>query len=78
MVECPECGGKGTFYYAYKVETGEAVEVTEAAYNCLPETEEMAISKGQNYYKCDEEVCEVCDGAGEVEYEEDYEPDYDE
>lgn len=35
---------------------------------------------GKGYYDDDEEekeLCELCCGAGELEYEEDYEPDYD-
>lgn len=78
MVECPECGGKGVFYYAYDIDTDKDVECTKTAYDLLPETEEEARLKGGNYIKGGQEVCENCDGTGEVEYEPDYEPDYDE
>lgn len=30
-----------------------------------------------HYIRGEKEICEVCGGVGEVEYEEDYEPDYD-
>lgn len=78
MVECPDCGGKGKFYYAFDIDTNREVEVTEAAYRCLPDTEALARKRGQHFVKYDTEVCETCDGEGEVECEElDYEPDYD-
>lgn len=43
----------------------------------LPETEEEAIAKRMHFIKGEKEICEVCDGEGEVEYEPDYD-DYDE
>ncbi len=30
-----------------------------------------------HYCRGEKEACEVCGGIGEIEYEEDYEPDYD-
>lgn len=43
----------------------------------LPDTEEEAIAIGGCQIKGEVETCTVCDGTGEVEYEDDYEPDYD-
>ena len=39
--------------------------------------EEVAEAKRQHYCRGEKEACEVCGGIGEIEYEEDYEPDYD-
>lgn len=77
MIECPTCGGKGYFYYAYDIENDREIECTEAAYECLPMTEDDARAKTQHYCRGEKEVCEVCDGTGEIEYEPDYEPEYD-
>lgn len=67
MVKCEACD----------FEKDEEIECTEQAWCCLPETEEHARSLNQHYIRGEQETCEVCDGVGEVEYEEDYEPDYD-
>lgn len=37
----------------------------------------MAEASRNRYMRGEVEICEVCDGAGEIEYEEDFEPDYD-
>lgn len=77
MVKCEACDGKGHHWLACDIVTGKETECTEEAWLCLPETEKEAESKSQRYMRGEKETCEVCDGAGEVEYEEDYEPDYD-
>ena len=61
MVKCEACNGKGYHWYAYNIETDKETECTEEAWHCRGE----------------KEACEVCGGIGEIEYEEDYEPDYD-
>lgn len=76
-VKCEACNGKGCHWYAYNFEKNEDKECTEETWWCLPETEEEAEAKQQHYIRGEIETCDVCDGAGEVEYEDDYEPDYD-
>ena len=77
MVKCEACNGKGYHWHAYNFHTDNETECTEEAWCCLPETEEMAEAKHQHYIRGEKEICEACDGVGEVEYEEDCEPDYD-
>lgn len=77
MVKCEACNGIGYHYYAYNFDTNRESECTETAYMLLPESEEEARRTRGHYVKGVKEICEVCDGVGEVEYEEDYEPDYD-
>lgn len=77
MVKCEACDGKGSHWYAYNIETNEETECTEEAWLCLPETEDATEANGQHYCRGEKEICEVCGGIGEIEYEEDYEPDYD-
>ena len=76
-VKCEACNGKGCHWYAYNFEKNEDTECTEETWWCLPETEEDAEDKRQHYIRGEIETCDVCDGVGEVEYEDDYEPDYD-
>ena len=76
-VKCEACNGKGCHWYAYNFEKNEDTECTEETWWCLPETEEDAEAKRQHYIRGEIEICDVCDGVGEVEYEDDYEPDYD-
>ena len=75
MIECPSCGGKGKYHYAYDYENDREVECTETAYQCLPENEDCARQLNQNYSKGSIVECDVCNGEGVIEYE--YEPDYD-
>ena len=80
MVKCEACNGNGYHWYAYNIETDEETECTEDAWYCLPEdewcdlpeTEETTEAKYRHYIRGAKETCEVCDGTGEVEYEEDY------
>ena len=76
-VKCEACDGKGKHWYAYDIEADRETECTETTWNILPGTEELAVSARSRYMRGGVETCEVCDGAGEVEYEEDYEPEYD-
>ena len=76
-VKCEACNGKGCHWYAYNFEKNEDTECTEETWWCLPETEEDEEAKRQHYIRGEIETCDVCDGVGEVEYEDDYEPDYD-
>lgn len=75
MVKCEACNGKGYHWYAYNFDTDHETECTEETWSALPKTEEAAGTG--HYIRGEKETCEVCDGVGEIEYEEDYEPDYD-
>lgn len=77
MVKCENCDGTGYHYYAYNFEEDEETECSEEEWESLPETEEYALHISQSCIRGNKEICEVCDGEGEVEYDEDYEPDYD-
>lgn len=77
MVECPACGGKGHHWHAYNIRDNRETECTELVWGMLPETEEEAEAKGENFCQGEVEVCEVCDGEGEVEDDTDCEPDPD-
>ena len=77
MVKCEACNGTGHHWYAYDFVKNEEAECTEQEWLALPESEEGAQAALQTCIRGLKEPCEVCDGAGEVEYEEDYEPDYD-
>lgn len=77
MVKCEACNGKGKHWYAYDIEANRETECTETTWNILPETEELAEASRNRYMRGEVEICEVCDGTGEIEYEEDFEPDYD-
>lgn len=76
MVKCEECDGKGKHWYRYDIEKDRDEECTEDEWLALPTEEEAEIS-GSPYARGEVEQCELCDGLGEIEYEEDYEPDYD-
>ncbi len=77
MVKCEACDGKGKHWYAYDISANRETECTETTWNILPETEELAEASRNRYMRGEVEICEVCDGSGEIEYEEDFEPDYD-
>ena len=77
IVECAACGGHGYHWYAYDFVAGREIECTGDVWEKLPDTREEAELKGLHVIKGEEEICEVCDGYGEVEYEPDYD-DYDE
>lgn len=74
-VKCEACNGKGYHWHAYNFHTDNETECTKETWLCLPKFEEFAGTG--HYIQGKKEICEVCDGVGEVEYEEDYEPDYD-
>lgn len=76
-VRCEACDGKGKNWYAYDFVSNTEVECTETTWNLLPDTEEEARSFRGKYVKSSVDICPVCHGEGEVEYEEDFEPDYD-
>lgn len=77
MVKCEACDGTGQYWFAYNFKTKQETECSEEVWLELPDTEEEAIALGGCQIKGEVETCTVCDGTGEVEYEDDYEPDYD-
>lgn len=75
--KCEACDGKGAHYYSYNLLKSEETEVTQGTWYCLPKTREEAEANREHYIRGGVDECEVCGGDGEVEYEEDYNPDYD-
>ena len=73
-VKCEACNGNGFHYHAYNIETQHESECTFSTWRILPETEAQARVLRQHYIRGTREICEVCDGVGEVEYEEDFDP----
>lgn len=73
-IKCEACNGKGYHYYAHDFEKDEDIECTYHTWISLPEKEEQARMLCQHFIRGDKEICEVCDGKGEVEYEEDFDP----
>lgn len=66
-MECPECGGYGmTDCTAWNIMTEEVVDVTPTAFMMLPDTEEEARRKRQNYCKNDCGECQLCGGKGRI------------
>lgn len=75
-VPCGACGGKGKHWYACDVESGRETECTEETWRALPETDEEADTAQSSHIKGSVETCDICNGYGEVEYEEDFIPDF--
>lgn len=66
--ECPYCCGRGFFFGAENIVTGEQKSCKEITYNMLPDTMDEAESKGQKWIKWKDE-CPECCGTGTVEEE---------
>lgn len=66
-MQCPGCGGYGvTECTAYNIVTGEKVDVTPTAYVMLPDDEDIARYKRQNYCKGEYSRCSLCGGEGVI------------
>lgn len=64
-VACPDCGGLGhRGFYAFDIIDRMAVKVEEAAYDALPDSEDMAEHLGWRYCKMETEKCPTCNGEG--------------
>ena len=63
--------------YRYDLEENRETEVTEEEFNALPADETEAIEKRLRYCQGEKETCPFCDGTGEVEDYELYEPEWD-
>lgn len=77
MVKCEACDGNGYHWHSYDFVADHETECTEEEWEALPEDEEEAEALGLTCIKGEKEVCDACDGEGEIEYEPDYD-DYDE
>lgn len=77
MIDCAACQGHGYTWYKYDLEQDRETEVTEEEYNALPVDEDEAREKGLRFCQGEIETCSVCDGTGEVERDDLYEPEWD-
>ena len=70
ITTCTHCNGTGhTPYLAFNIVSRQITPVTETTWLMLPDTEEKADAKRQNYCRIETEECHWCDGTGEVEYD---------
>lgn len=70
-MKCEACNGTGYIWDRYDIDENTVTEVAEEEFNNLP-TEAEALEKGLRYCKGVKDVCMICNGIGEVEYEDDY------
>lgn len=66
-INCPECYGEGTVYWAIDRHTSAKEQVTHAQYRVLPFTEDSARARGRRLYRCEECECEYCGGTGFID-----------
>lgn len=67
---CTHCNGTGhTPYLAFNIVSRQTTPVTETTWLMLPETEDEADYKRENYCRMEIEECSHCFGAGEIEYD---------
>ena len=67
MITCPDCQGTGyTPHRALNIHTREDVKVTAVCWDLLPNNEDIAAQKGENYCKLPRECCPTCKGDGEI------------
>lgn len=66
MVECPDCDGKGVYYFAFDTMYRRSARVTELTYEILPDNEDEAKELNARWCKGCIEVCETCRGDGEI------------
>lgn len=72
-IPCPHCEGVGTIYVAYHINGTDETNVNPLAWECLPETEEMAEYLGKKWFQGEKYRCPECYGDGVVVVEqEDY------
>lgn len=66
---CTHCNGTGhTPYLAFNIVSRQTTPVTETTWLMLPETEDEADYKRENYCRMEIEECRYCNGEGEVKY----------
>lgn len=66
MRTCPDCEGIGYRYYIFNEDTNEVTECTEEEYSRYP-NERLARITNKSIYGLEPEVCERCEGRGEIE-----------
>lgn len=66
MTDCPDCEGRGFVYLSFNIKTREFVKTTRTAYHILPENEDIALFKGENYCQGDIVNCKRCKSTGLV------------
>ena len=65
---CTHCNGTGhTPYLAFNIVTRTFVPVTEITWLMLPDTEEKAEIKRQNFCRVEIDECRFCYGTGEID-----------
>lgn len=69
MTECDCCKGTGYIYYAYNFVTRESTECSEEDYYKLPDSIGATFAFGGQLIKGEIEICQECDGQGEVKRE---------
>lgn len=69
--QCPVCEGLGTIYTTFNIKTRTTKEVSEYDYSLLPDEEDEAEERGEEWVKESEEICPHCDGMGRVEEDSD-------
>jgi hypothetical protein len=67
-VKCEVCDGEGYIYYSYNIETDQLKEISKEEWERLP-TEEVAMAEGIFLCQSKPEMCDNCDGTGEVDDE---------
>lgn len=67
LITCPDCKGTGFApYMAFDIIDRKFIEVTELAWQILPDDEDEAESRTMRYCKADLENCPKCRGWGEI------------
>lgn len=70
ITTCTHCNGTGhTPYLAFNIVSRNTTPVTETTWLMLPETEDEADYKRENYCRMEIEECIHCFGAGEIDYD---------
>lgn len=67
-IECPYCQGRGYFYGAENIRTGEQTSVKEQTFHMLPTEMQEAINAGKVWVQWRDE-CPECCGTGTIEEE---------
>lgn len=64
---CQDCNGRGhSGFFKFDILTRRDIEVDEAEYRMLPDTEDLADAMGLRFCKQELDICPVCDGEGFV------------
>lgn len=67
MITCPDCNGTGyASHRALNIHTRAEVEVTAMCWIFLPDNEDIAAQRGENYCRMPKEKCPTCKGEGEI------------